>query len=362
MTRYRAATARLPSISRLRALLAKEFLQLLRDPRMRFFVVVPPLMQLFIFGYAATFDVRAANVAVVDQARTPQTRELLHAIAATGHFTLHYFDNMATASTALDHNRIRAILRFAPDFERRRTVQLISDGSDSNSAQLVEGEIGEALRFQSARGLWLQVEPRAWYNPNLDDRVFFVPGIIANVVLTATMILMAMAVVREREFGTLERLLVTPLGRLELIIGKMAPVAMLGIFDVALVTSTAVAWFDVPFRGSVVALIAGTILFLMSTLSLGLLISTYAGTQQQAMLLAFFVIMPATIFSGFAFPIRNMPDTVQWLAWLDPLNYYLIVIRGVFLKGENFGDFFPEYAGMALLGMATLALSLGRLR
>ena len=208
----------------------------------------------------------------------------------------------------------------------------------------------------------VQLQERAWYNPNLDDREYFVPGIIATVVLVATMLLTAMTVVREREMGTLERLMVTPVARLEFLIGKMIPVACIGLFDVALVTALAVLWFQVPFRGELLALLLGSVLYLMSTLGLGLLISSYSSTQQQAMLLGFFVIMPAIILSGFAFPISNMPEGVQWFTFVDPLRYFLVIIRDLFLKGSGVFDHLFEYGMMALLGTVALALSVARIR
>jgi drug efflux transport system permease protein len=351
---------------RLRALLGKEFRQLLRDPRMRFFVVVPPLLQLMVFGYAATYDVRHADVALVDQGPGAASRALAHDVAATGHFTLHRYPDMAAAADAVDRGRVRAVLHFPLDFADRRVVQVVADGSDSNSAQIVAGQLTAALlssaAADAARPPVLQIEERAWYNPNLDDRIFFVPGIIANVVFVATMSLMAMTVVRERELGTLERLLVTPVARLEFVLSKMLPVAAVGMFDVALVGSVAVAWFGVPFRGSILALLLGAALFLMSSLGLGLLISSYAGTQQQAMLLSFFIIMPAIVLSGFAFPIANMPRGVQLATWLDPLRYFLVVIRDVFLKAGGLSDHLFQFALMALLGTLALGLSVLRVR
>jgi ABC-2 type transport system permease protein len=228
------------------------------------------------------------------------------------------------------------------------------------------GQLSQIIRqsAQERAGVHLpvQLQERAWYNPNLDDREYFVPGIIATVVLVATMLLTAMTVVREREMGTLERLMVTPLARLEFLIGKMIPVACIGLFDVTLVTVLAIAWFQVPFRGELLGLLLGSILYLMSTLGLGLLISSYSSTQQQAMLLGFFVIMPAIILSGFAFPISNMPEGVQWLTFLDPLRYFLVIIRDLFLKGSGIFDHLFEYGMMALLGTAALTLSVLRIR
>jgi len=354
------------SWTRLWALLAKEFRQLLRDPRMRFFVLVPPLVQLMVLGYAATFDVRKSQIGVVDEVYTQHSRGLLSAIGAGGQFVLNKFPAMAAARDAMNRNGIQAIVHFAPDFSKRPAVQLIADGSDSNSAQIVVGQLSRIIRDnemqRSGARLPIQLEERAWYNPNLDDREFFVPGIIATLVLVATMLLTAMTVVREREMGTLERLMVTPLARLEFLIGKMVPVACIGLFDVILVTVLAVLWFEVPFRGEFLALLLGSMLYLMSTLGLGLLISSYSSTQQQAMLLGFFVVMPMIILSGFAFPISNMPESVQWFTYLDPLRYFLVIIRDLFLKGSGFTDHLFEYEMMGLLGVTTLLLSAARIR
>jgi ABC-2 type transport system permease protein len=356
----------LHSLIRLRAILGKEFLQLLRDPRMRFFIVMPPLVQLFLFGYAATFDVKHANVAVVDNSHSAFSRELLAAITATGNFELHYFDNMRQAGNAITRSEVRAIVHFHYDFENDSAIQLIADGSDSNSALLVVGQLSQALRHHvlagQPKGPPIEIEQRAWFNPNLDDREFFVPGIIANVVMLATIVLTAMTVVREREIGTLERLMVTPLARLEFVIGKIVPVACVGLVDVFLVTAVAVFWFDVPFRGEALALFVGSLLYLMSTLGLGLMLSSFSSTQQQAMLLAVFFIMPLIILSGFAFPISNMPYSVQLLTWIDPLRYFLVVIRDIFLKGGGVGDHLFEYGMMALLGVIALGLSMKRVR
>lgn len=353
------------SLLRLRVLVIKEYLHLLRDPRMRFMLIMPPLIQLFIFGYAAVFDVRQADIGVVDLAHTQATRELLAAATASGHFTVHHFASLDAADRALDRNEIRVIVQFLADFDRRPTVQLIADGSDPNSAQMILGELSQAFSRraqESGRLPPLRLEERAWYNPNLEDRLFFVPGIIATIVLSATLVLMALSVVRERELGTLERLLATPVARLELLLAKMLAVTTVGLADVTLVTTVALGWFDVPLRGSPVALLLGTLLFLLSTLGIGLLISSYSSTQQQAILLAFMVIMPVTVLSGFSFPIANMPASVQWLTWLNPLRYYLAVIHSVFLKGGGIAAHGFEYGMMALLGGSMLLLSWRRLR
>ncbi len=355
----------LDSLIRLRALLVKEYLQLWRNPRLRFAFIVPPLVQLLVFGYAAVFDVRYAEIGVVDEARTQTTRELLAAVTASGHFSVHHYPSLGAADQAMDRDQIRAMVQFAPDFDRQPVVQLIADGSDSNSAQMILGELSQALNRRARAAevqAPLQVAERAWYNPNLDDRPFFIPGIVANVLLVTTLMLIALSVVREREFGTLERLLVTPVARLELLLAKMLAVASVGLFDVILITTVAIGWFEVPLRGSITSLLLGSLLFLLGTLGMGLLISSYASTQQQAILLAFLTIMPTTVLSGFSFPINNMPESVQWLSWVNPMRYYLVVIRDVFLKGGGMGAHGFEYGMMALLGGVALLLSWLRLR
>jgi ABC-2 type transport system permease protein len=351
---------------RLRALLTKEFLQLLRDPRMRFTLIVPPLIQLFIFGYAATFDVRHAELAVVNHDDSRQSRELLSSIVATGHYTLRFVPTLVVASAAMDTGAVGVIVQIPARFSEERHIELIADGSDPNTAQLVVAELAQIIgRYAATQANYLPpvtVEERAWFNPNLEDRWFFIPGIMANVLFVSTMMLTAMMVVREREIGTLERLMVTPVGRLEFLVGKMVPVACVGLFDVALITTVALLWFGVPLRGSVVGLVLASLVLLANTQGLGLLISSYAATQQQAMLSAMFFIMPMTVLSGFAFPIRNMPQSVQLLTWIDPLRYYLVIVRDIFLKGGGLADHLFEFGMMIFLGSCALALSAIRVR
>ena len=333
---------------------------------MRFVLVGPPLLQLLLFGYAATFDVRHADVAVVNNDDSQESREMLAAIVATGHYTLSFFPNIHAASAAMDRNEVRVILQIPPRFALKRAVQLAADGSDPNSAALIVGEVNQIIRqhAQQEAGIVpaVSVEQRAWFNPNLEDRWFFIPGIMANVLFISTMMLTAMLVVREREAGTLERLMVTPVARLEFLIGKMIPVTCVGLFDAFMIATVAVAWFDVPLRGSVFSLIVASLVLLASTQGIGLLVSTYASTQQQAMLSASFFIMPMMVLSGFAFPLRNMPQSMQWLSLIDPLRYYLVVIRDLFLKGGGIMEHLLEYAVLALLGVVALALSLLRSR
>jgi ABC-2 type transport system permease protein len=356
----------LRSLARVRALLGKEFLQLLRDPRMRFVLIMPPLIELLLFGYAATYDVRQADVAVVNHDTTQVSRELVASIRATGHYTLVFMPDMKAASAAMDRNEVRVIMQIPPDLKEVHKVQVIADGSDPNSAMLISGElarlVAQASLVSAGQMPPLTVEERAWFNPNLDDRWYFIPGILANVIFVSTMMLSAMIVVREREFGTLERLLVTPIGRLEFLLCKMLPVACVGIVDALLITIVAVGWFEVPLRGSLLALLTATMVLLVGTQGIGLLCSSYASTQQQAMMSAAFFLMPMIVLSGFAFPIQNMPPFLQWLSWADPLRYYLVVVRDVFLKGGGLADHLFEHAMMAVLGFAALGLAMRRIR
>ncbi len=201
---------------------------------------------------------------------------------------------------------------------------------------------------------------RAWFNPNLDSRNYFVPGVIALLLMVISIILSSMAIVREREIGTMEQIMVTPIGRLEFILGKTIPFALIGFLDVVLISLIAVFWFRVPFRGNPAVLFASTGLYLMSTLGVGLFISTVSKTQQQAMMTAFFFMQPAILLSGFIYPIANMPTVIQWLTFANPLRYFLVIIRGVFLKGVGFGVLWPQMAGLAILGLVLLGMASAR--
>jgi len=203
---------------------------------------------------------------------------------------------------------------------------------------------------------------RAWYNPNLDSRDYFVPGVIALLLMVISIILSSMAIVREREIGTMEQIMVTPIGRTEFILGKTIPFALIGFFDVILISLIAVFWFRVPFQGNPLVLFASTGLYLMSTLGVGLLISTISRTQQQAMMTAFFFMQPAILLSGFIYPIANMPLVVQWLTYVNPLRYFLIIVRGVFLKGVGVEVLWPQMAALAVLGVVLLSLASGRFK
>jgi len=369
-------------IERLKRMMIKEFLQVLRDPRMLGVIFGVPLIQTLVFGYVVSTDVTDVPTAVVDRDRSPASRELVAAFTSSGHFRVVSEEGgMERAQAMLDDGSAGAVLRidegFAGDLEGGRTarVQLIVDGTDSNTARVVlvyanriAERFSEAVRAarlpraagRVAAGGGVELVHRAWFNENLESRNFFVPGIIAMLVMLVTVILTSMAVVREKEVGTIEQLLVSPITPAEFILGKTLPFAIIGYVDVLLVSFLGVFWFDVPIRGSVLLLLLSTTFYLMTTLGIGLLISTACRTQQQALMTVFLVFFPFVLLSGFMFPVENMPRSVQYLTWVNPLRYFLVILRGIFLKGAGVEILWPQMA--ALLGMGASLLAAATLR
>jgi ABC-2 type transport system permease protein len=275
----------------------------------------------------------------------------------------------------LDHGEVLAVVSvlpgFARDLERGRqtAVQVQVEGSNSNTAALVSNYATQvinnfAAEFRPAAAAVPRVEARSrvWFNEELESRNYFVPGVVVNIVMLITMMLTALAIVREKEIGTMEQLMVTPLRPVELIIGKTVPFAIIGIFQLILVTSLALVVFQIPFRGSAVLLLAAGILFLLSTLGSGLFLSTIASTQQQAALSSFMFVMPAFLLSGFAFPITSMPVFFQYLTYVNPIRYFIEIVRGIFLKGSGVDVLWPQLAALAGFGVAILSLSILRFR
>jgi ABC-2 type transport system permease protein len=364
---------------RIRHMLIKEFIQLFRDPRMKAIVFMVPAIQVIIFGYAATTDVRHIRTAVYDLDNSVASRELAARFVRSGYFdVVEHVADERRARELLDRSEVQAVLRlnsgFGGDLDAGRTAQLqvLVDGTDSNTAAIVlnystkialqfsQNVLATRLdRLQGAvrRPGEMKLETRAWFNANLESRNFYVPGVIANIILIITLLLTSMAVVREKEIGTMEQILVTPIKPFEFILGKTLPFALVGFADVALVTTVGVLWFGVPIRGSIPLLFFATALYLMSTLGVGLLISTISRTQQQAMMTTFFYIFPAILLSGFMFPIANMPEAIQWLTYVNPLRYFLVILRGIFLKGLGPATLWPQMAALAALGVATLWLA-----
>ncbi|RMG45482.1 MAG: ABC transporter permease [Acidobacteria bacterium] len=372
---------------RIGEMIKKEFRQALREPRMRTVLFLPPLIQLLIFGYAVNLDVEHARIAWMDGDRTPMSRELLAAFEGSRHFRVTAMPTRPEQVQALlDRGDVHAVIRvlpgFAQDVKRGRTatVQILIDGTNSNTAVIVSnyarqvvGRFARRLLIEeraiqlteavAARG-WtgsliprLVLESRVWFNPDLLSRDYFVPGVVVNIIALVTLILTAMAIVREREIGTMEQLMVTPIRPIELMVGKTLPFALIGLVDVVLITTAALAIFHIPFRGSALLLLLCSILFLLTTLGAGLFISTISHTQQQALMSSFFFFMPAFALSGFAFPIRSMPVVVQYLTYLNPVRYFMEITRGIFLKGTGFAVLWPQMGALFIFGVVIFVVS-----
>ena len=367
---------------RIHSMLIKEFIQVFRDPKMKPIIFVMPVVQLLIFGYAATTDVKHIVTGVYDLDNTVESRDLLSRFRQSKYFDFtQYVQTDQQAQDLMDSSRVQVILRinhgFAQQLRGGNTgqVQILIDGTDSNIASIVlnysskiVSEFSQTLiqqRFNRMGAMareppQMTLESRAWFNENLESRNFYVPGVMAMLVLITTLMLTGMAIVREREIGTMEQIMVTPIRRWEFILGKTVPFVLIGFLDVLIITAVGVFWFDVPIRGSLALLLFCTALFLMTSIGAGLLISTVCSTQQQALMTTFFFSLPAILLSGFMFPIANMPPAVQWLTYLDPMRYFLIIIRSIFLKGVGVEILWPQMLGLVLLGLATLTLATKR--
>ncbi len=368
-------------LRRIYHILVKEFIQAVRDPRLRIFLFLPPIVQLLMYGYAINFDIQHIRTAVFDEARAPESRALINRFASNKYFDLYYYaDCQEQVRDLLDRGRVTFALRLPWDFAKNlqagkpAAVQLLIDGTDSNAALIVARYANTILNDYSLELLQerlgrrgslstpVAVEELTWFNKNRISSYSFVPGVIAMVVMLVSILLTALAVVREKEIGTMEQLLVTPIRPVEFILGKTIPFVLISLGDVVLVTMLAIFWFEVPLRGSPPVLLLGTLLFLISTVGLGLFISTLCATQQQAMMVSSFFFTPAILLSGLVFPIPNMPVAVQYLTYLNPLRYFIIVIQDVFLKGAGLAALWPQMVAMTLLGAALLSLSVLRFR
>lgn len=369
---------------RLRAMLIKEFIQVFRDPRMRIVLFVLPALQTVIFGYAVDMDVKNIPTAIMDRDNSSESRELIDILSSSGHFRItRRIDNDSQARDLLDRGTVRVILTIEHGFSQQLArgenvaVQALMDGSDANTAGVVMGYLGRfsndynshlQLRFAqrhqggALRAGRVELASRAWFNENLESPPFYVPAVITNILFVITMLLSSLAIVREKEIGTMEQVIVTPIRKREFILGKTLPFVLIGYIDVALISLVGTLVFHVPVRGSLGLLFLATTLFLMSALGIGLLISTVSRTQQQAMMSAFFVIFPAMLLSGFAFPIENMPLAVQWLTLANPLRYYMVIVRGIFLKGVGFTILWPHMAALTVIGLAVLLVAVERFR
>lgn len=365
---------------RVRELVRKEFIQLFRDKKNRPLLVVAPFIQLFVFGYVLSTDVRDVRVGVLDQSRTRESRMLMDALDANKTFRITYYtDHPKELEEILLKRKVDLAFKIAPDFSERirrgdsSAIQILADGSMSNMASVRiaytslvldrfnENLIRELYREKINYGK-IDARIRTWYNPNLDSRNFFVPGIVAILIMILSLLLTSMAIIREKEAGTIEQLIVTPLKPIELILGKMIPYIIVTQTLMVIVIIFAIFWFSIPLKGNFFLLFAAACLFLLSTLGIGLFISTISATQQQAMMTTFFFILPFFMFSGFVFPIASMPQAIQWLTYLNPLRYILIIIRGVFLKGVGIQVLWPEFLSLLVLGLIVFAGAVKRFR
>jgi ABC-2 type transport system permease protein len=376
---------------RLRMIFRKEFIQSLRDPQMRGILIVLPLVQLLIFGYAVNLDVNTAQIAWMDQDHSPESRELLSEFQGSGRFIIAGEPQSDAAMQGmLDRGQVDAVIRvlpgFARDIERGRvtSVQVLLDGTNSNTASLVSSYASSTIARYSSEVLdaeqrkkmiagtedsggalhaavpQVTTRSRVWFNPDLRSRNFFIPGIIVNIITIATLSLTATAIVREKEIGTMEQLMVTPIRPVELILGKTLPFVLVGFWDMFLAMIAALFLFHIPFAGNFALLIGATLLFLLTTLGAGLFISTVSRTQQQVNMATGLLFQPFFMLSGFTFPIRNMPVIAQWMTFLNPVRYFMEIVRGVFLQGAGVQALWPQMLALAVFGVAILWASVLR--
>lgn len=354
-------------------ILIKELLQLRRDPKILPILFIAPVIQLTLLGYAATTDIKRVELAVCDLDRTAASRRLVDRFTSSAYFRVTAnVDSQEQFDPLLQSGRARVALTIPAGFEAERSagrpgrVQLVADGADAMSGTIGLAYAATVLQDASvAAGTvpLVSLRPTVLYNPDLVSRNYMVPGILGLIIMIMTMMLTAMAVVRESELGTMEQLLVTPLTPGQLIVGKLIPYALVGLVEVFTVLPVVLFWFRVPLRGSFLTLLLLTLPYMLCTLGLGLFISTLAQTQQQAMMLSAFVfILPQMLLSGFAFPIQNMPAFFQALTYLVPLRYYLVILRGVFLKGVGLAVLWPQALALVVMGVAILGLARLRFR
>jgi len=354
-------------------------IQTLRDKRMRVTLIVPPILQLIIFGYAANLDVKHIRTAIRDLDQSVESRDLIGRFGSSSYFDIVSFPNTTKGvQDLINQGGVTVGIEIPTDFSRKlkkgdtAMVQIVLDGSESNTALIALGYANQILSEFSTQVLvrrlnrggligfeeaGVDLQHRTWFNPNFESRLFYVPGVIASIAFLIPIILTAQAIVREREIGTLEQVMVTPIRSWELMVGKTLPFALFGLFDVIMIALIGVFWFEVPLRGNPLVLLLGAVLFLMSSVAIGLFISTICSTQQQAQISTFFFAMPAFTLSGFAFPIENMPEWIQYLTYANPLRYFLVIIRGVFLKGNGLDILWPQMLALGILGTFMIVLS-----
>ncbi len=370
--------------SRLLAVIRKEFIQIIRDPRTLVITFGIPVVQMFLLGYTATTDVRDVPLAVFDQDRSPQARALLDAYRAADYFKLSFdVSSQSELQALIDGGQARAGLIIPPRYGdlvssgQTATVAFVLDGSDPNvastslaAAELIGQSYSTELTLQTLQRKGLasafhpavQVRSRVWYNPDLLSSVFMVPALIGIILQLLATMLTSTAIVRERERGTIEQLIVTPIRSWELIVGKMVPYTLLAMFDTAEILIVGWLWFGVPFRGSLALLLGLSGVFLVGSLGIGLFISTVAHTQQEAMMLSWFTLLPTIFLSGFLFPLAAMPIFLQAVSYVVPLRYFLIIIRSILLKGVGAGALVPQSVALTVFAVAVMTMAALRFR
>jgi ABC-2 type transport system permease protein len=376
---------------RIFAIIRKELSQMFRKKTTRVFLFVPPIFQLIIFGYAVNLDVDNLRMAWMDLDQSPQSQDLLADFQGSGRFLLTAMPQKESdIQDILDRGNAQVVVRVLPGFGRDillgkpTSAQILVDGTNSNTASLASAYTTQLVagyasglaapqlqsRMMARAGMGnmtlkaprLSESARVWFNPDLKSRNYFVPGVICNLLMVVTVTLTAMAIVREKEIGTMEQLMVTPIRPIELMIGKMAPAAMVGLMDLVLMTTAALAIFRIPFAGNPLTLLLSAALFLLTSLGMGLFISTIANTQQQAIMSSSLIAIPTFMLSGFAYPIRNMPIAVQYFTYLNPLRYLIEIARGIFLKGTGVTVLWPQMLTLLVYGVAVMGLSASSFR
>ncbi|MDD5594949.1 MAG: ABC transporter permease [Candidatus Omnitrophica bacterium] len=364
-------------------ILIKEFKQIFRDPRMKTVIFITPLFQIILFGYAANRDITYVPTAILDRDNTKESRELLHQFTFSKYFVPeHYIFSEKEQNELLDRGKVIVVIHIdrglgrALNSGKDAQIQLAFDGSDSNTAMIVMGYANTIISKYSYDVLKqraqisnlskavpsVDLRARAWFNGNLITRNYYLPGVIATIVTMMSLLLTAMAIVKEKEIGTMEQLIVSPLKPIELIIGKLLPFAVIALVQIILITILGVVWFHIPVRGNPLLLLFCTGIYLFTTLGIGLFISTISSTQQEAMMSVFLYYMPTVLLSGFAYPIANMPQLIQWLTFFNPLRYFMVIIRSIFLKAVGIDVLWIQLLPLLVIGIIIINFSALRFR
>lgn len=358
--------------NRIKYFIKKELLQTLREPRMRFMILVMPILQLLIFGYATVIEVTNIPTAVYDLAKSPQSREIISKFSASNYFKIKYYINSFDEMNKLiNHEKVIAIIKINPDFSKKikikktAALQIIIDGTNSVTAAMVGNYAGRILNQISreiifkefGKSTLINLEERALFNPQLESRFFYIPALIGLLVMMLGLSLTAMSIVHEKERGTLEQIIVSPIKPYEFILGKTLPFVGIIFVCTALQVIISELWFKIPFRGNLILFLLAIFLFSLSSLGIGIFISTISKTQQEAIVTSFFFNLPSILLSGFIFPISNMPKVIQYLTYIIPLRYFLIISRNSFLKGGSWGILWKELLALAIIGILILTFS-----